>query len=379
MKQSIILSFLIFFSLAKAFARESADLFAFPPPGNSMHYEDIWNLTIILNPPGTSAFYFLEIEVEEEPGTTLWKAKSYTFKIPVSPFTVFPTDIPLFEPVNINFVEPGWYEKMSAGGGLFPPGNYRITYRLVQTTEGCTTAGKLVATTSILKTITALFPPSLLFPFNNDTLEVETPVFAWSPVMPVQQSGIRYTLKMAEISGGQTPEQALINNRPFLIYDAAESLTSIYPPGNMPLQKGNHYAWQVIATTTQGILSCSETWRFCVRENEEKDTLSMAHRVFLSVKSSPSGTTYLVNGNHLFIRYEEAYSDGDGGLMYVLSSSDTHENILNGKIFPLAEQKGFNNYALDITSLREGRYIFEITDEKGKKGYVVFNRALKGN
>lgn len=364
-------------TLIKLTAQDNIVLMATVPSGNSMHYEDIWNLTVFLNSPPPAAYYFLEIEVTESPEITLWKAKTYTFRIAQSPFTISPVNIQLFDPVNVYFIEPGWEKKMTRGGGLFPPGEYKITYRLIQTTEGCTTAGLLAATTVIYKSINTLFPPSLLFPFNNDSLDNENPVFAWAPVFPASQNDIVYQVRIAEIAGTQNPEQAIANNRLFLNYDARDQLTAIYPPQNMPLRKGQTYAWQVTAKNKFGVMGYSETWKFTVAGDEKKELPSLVPPVFITIRKALEGPVYQVNGNFLFTRYEAPYPDAGNGLDYELINSETQEKIITGKIMPLSEEKGLNTYALDITSLKTGQYIVKVIDEKGNTGFVVFARSIR--
>src|SRR3990172_5414418 len=115
------------------------------PSGAIMHYQDLWNLNITKEPVNLAMgnpFYFLEIEISDtKKSLRLWKAHTQLFHIISSPYWITPGNPAELEPVEVVFSNPQWSENITLGGGLFPPGEYTITYRLLEPTAGSSSGG----------------------------------------------------------------------------------------------------------------------------------------------------------------------------------------------------------------------------------------------
>jgi hypothetical protein len=75
-------------------------------------------------------------------------------------------------------------------------------------------------------------------------------VFKWLP--PPSNDAVTYKIKIVEILGDQSPEQALHTNKPFFEKDSLSRLTTSYPPNAPHLMMGKKYAWAVESKNKEG-------------------------------------------------------------------------------------------------------------------------------
>jgi hypothetical protein len=102
----------------------------------------------------------------------------------------------------------------------------------------------------------------LVVPANGGTVEPnERMTFNWKPPITAT-SGQTYKIKIVEIIGDQSPEQALRSNKPFFEKDSAsfvrtnkpffEKDSTIYLTVNTPFAAGKKYAWSVQVLNRDG-------------------------------------------------------------------------------------------------------------------------------
>ncbi len=362
-----------------SFAQTNITIYPVQPPGYLMHYEYLWNVNIITEPVHSSAWYFLEITVSDNQSLTLWKARSYTFRITSSPYWITPGNLSALEPVDVIFSHESWYEKMTVTGGLFPPGEYKITYQLIQTTYDCVTAGKLVAVASYLKSIKMMYPPTLLFPFDNDTINAEPVVFTWVPPFPIYPGQlITYELRMTEVLKGQEPIPAMTSNPLFFSAQGIEFTQFAYPGDARLLTPGVRYAWQVVAFNSRNIVGYSPVWSFLFSEQAPKYKFTSKPSIWMwmSLSKDPGMPFYSIDAETLSFKYNETYNDVDASLNYSIYDEFDNSMVLSGKTNPLSVVKGNNAYGIDISELSQGNYSLVIKNEKNKRYYLRFRYTV---
>jgi len=157
----------------------------------------------------------------------------------------------------------------SIQSGRLPEGEYMICINVLDQNGG-------MLATNVCGNFTIVYPepPHLVYPSNGDSLEAinKYPTFQWTPVFVPPAYIIKYSLKIAEILPGQTPDQALAANVPQYKNDNLTASTLVYPIDALPLEPGKVYAWQVQAVDQNGLPPTqnqgkSEIWTFSMKKN----------------------------------------------------------------------------------------------------------------
>ncbi len=157
----------------------------------------------------------------------------------------------------------------SIQSGRLPEGEYMLCVNVLDQNGGL-----LAANVCGNFTIVYPEPPHLVYPLNSDSLESTNkyPTFQWTPVFVPPAYQIKYSLKIAEILQGQTPDQALAANVPQYENNNLTAATFVYPIDALPLEPGKIYAWQVQAVDQNGLPPTqnqgrSEIWTFSIKQN----------------------------------------------------------------------------------------------------------------
>ncbi|MGH7639027.1 MAG: hypothetical protein ACREOK_15360 [Gemmatimonadaceae bacterium] len=147
--------------------------------------------------------------------------------------------------------------------GRIPDGEYQFCVTVRQGLPE--SPGAQLANECASFSITAPQPPSLIAPFDTDTIRVPRPTFVWSPVMLGPGNQVNYHLRVTPMLPGQAPLEAL-NNVPQ--YEADVTTTTVsYPSDALPLDDSTRYVWQVQAIDAAGQpvgerQGKSEAWTF---------------------------------------------------------------------------------------------------------------------
>ena len=128
-------------------------------------------------------------------------------------------------------------------GGTFPEGDYTITMQAYEV------GSNIPAGSSGVATFMVRYPqPSILLtPANATTVDIDFPVFSWTPVMAPQGTTIEYDFLLVEVFDGQNPGDALLSNREHAAVQLIGNTTLPYTGEYLPLEQGKTYAWQVTA------------------------------------------------------------------------------------------------------------------------------------
>ena len=89
---------------------------------------------------------------------------------------------------------------------------------------------------------------SLLSPLNSSTISAESALeFSWrAPVSTSSERDI-YKIKIVEITGDQSPEDALRGNKPHFEKDSLKESIYTYPNSAARLKSGSKYSWGITA------------------------------------------------------------------------------------------------------------------------------------
>jgi hypothetical protein len=90
---------------------------------------------------------------------------------------------------------------------------------------------------------------SLTTPVNGAVLnENETPTFKWAHTRQQPGPASTYKIRIIEIKGDQSPDEAFRTNKPFFEKDSIDALFFKYPANAERFQKGKRYAWGITAS-----------------------------------------------------------------------------------------------------------------------------------
>ncbi len=93
----------------------------------------------------------------------------------------------------------------------------------------------------------------LIAPDNNTLLTTTQPPFEWIEPLVTVDGLIYYTITIAEMISGQTPEQAIASKTPYFINATTITETEFQYPAFAPeLETGKNYAWQLRALDQYG-------------------------------------------------------------------------------------------------------------------------------
>jgi hypothetical protein len=94
----------------------------------------------------------------------------------------------------------------------------------------------------------------LILPANNGIITAgQQTRFTWLPPTPtIPREGASYKIRIVEIKGDQSPEQAIHTNKPIFEKDSLKELSVSYPSSAPAFKSGQKYAWNVQAFNRDG-------------------------------------------------------------------------------------------------------------------------------
>ncbi|MCH7826960.1 MAG: hypothetical protein IIC75_03125, partial [Bacteroidetes bacterium] len=152
-------------------------------------------------------------------------------------------------------------ESIISQTGKLPEGVYELC---VQTH---TEKGDLLTEVCINFEIIHPFPPQLISPVDDGTVEINLPTFLWNQVITPPTIQEVYQMKIVELLEGQTKFRAIEANIPIHETEIIEANIYVYPIDAYPLERNTSYVWQITGTDENGFpLSTndgeSEIWKF---------------------------------------------------------------------------------------------------------------------
>ncbi|MEY2720456.1 MAG: hypothetical protein RLZZ273_1822 [Bacteroidota bacterium] len=229
------------------------------PPPNQYRMSDVWKGEI-LNGTATTIRVYLHAAVDELSRTTgiVVDARSKQFDLPPGITYISGSQV---EPFTVDKYNKDYYNVILQSGSM-PSGDYRGCTEVVEVSTG-----SVLATTCNDVVIQRTSQPFLVAPINEVPVREQYPVFSWmSSSPPLNRDEIVYRLRIAEIYGTQTPQDAAKRNPAFLDVSELRRTLLMYPVSARRFTVGQRYAWYVSAYERIGssfqYLGESEVWQF---------------------------------------------------------------------------------------------------------------------
>jgi hypothetical protein len=262
MRLSLIFLVMFTFLIASsAFAQNHIRITLHQPPPNQLRATDIWKL-IIFNPTQSTLEITLYGTLEEAREGMVIEGNSKSIKLVPGRKTITYDDV---KSGNVNFSSGKWREAFMRTGNA-PSGNYTICITVKDI------SGEVLGSNCIEQRVEILSPPTLVSPANEETIdEKQQLIFTWMPPMPTPQ-GVNYKIKIVEIIGNQSPEDAMLRNKAFFEKEDIRSTMFQYPLSSRKIEAGKKYAWavQFINNSGQGIGELSKRSEIFIFESLRK-------------------------------------------------------------------------------------------------------------
>jgi len=320
------------------------------PPPNQLRAADLWKLTLN-NTTRTTYSIRLEGTLDEADEGRVATGNSGIISLPPGTKAITYDDVKLGG--SVNFKAGTWRETFTRTGNA-PSGEYTICIYVK------TEAGDELGRDCIQQSIEITSPPMLVSPADGETIpEGQTPIFTWLPPTPAPRD-VKYSLKIVEVLGNQSPNEAMQRNRAWFEKKDIRTTTLTYPLSARKLEAGKRYAWSV---ESNGIWS--EVFSFTIGKEikpEEKVTIKLIspteeqpaqnNRPTFEWRTEPAieGITYTI----LVREIEEGVDLESGKILF--ERSGIRENVFRypAKLPPLDTAKV---YVWKVTGIKDGRVV----------------------
>jgi hypothetical protein len=205
------------------------------PPPNQLRAADLWKLT--LDNTDTSAYRIrLEGTLDEADAGRVADGTSGVITLPRGRKTITYDDVK--RGGTVNFKAGKWRDAFTRTGNA-PSGDYTICITVKSE------AGDELGKDCIQQQVQITSPPTLISPADGDTLPEGQPlIFTWLPPAPAS-SDETYELKIVEVQGNQSPEEAMKKNAALFEKKDIRTTTLQYPASARKPEKGWKLVWAI--------------------------------------------------------------------------------------------------------------------------------------
>ncbi len=234
----------------------SGDLFAQmgvrlqQPPPNQLKVADMWKITVVNSSREKRRVYLQGTATESRDGEVV-NAQSAQFDLAPGTRTITGRDV---EPVKVNSSNSK-YKNIVLQTGSVPSGTYTICVYVKDAKTG-ETLGSDCITQTVQNVSLVLINPS-----DETRLTEALPRFTWTTT-PLMNPSTKYSIRIVEIIGNQSPVAALQSGRAFHENEEVRGMFYQYPVSAPRMVSGKEYAWQVSAFSNGVMVSQSEVWTF---------------------------------------------------------------------------------------------------------------------
>jgi hypothetical protein len=259
------------------------------PPPNQLRATDLWK-AIIVNASRSPVHVTLSGTLEVRGEGIVVSGKSQLLSIPPGTKMITYEDV---KNGDVNFKSGKWSEAFYKTGKA-PSGDYTIC--IVAKAED----GRELSSSCIDQNITIEnadnISPLLVSPADGSTQNINAPVlFTW--MLPSVKPGddFTYKIRITEILGNQSPQEALTQNPAWFERDAVKTKMFQYPVSAKKLEGNKRYSWnvQLVDKTGKGIGDNggkSEPFSFDIApQNGNKKSLSMPAPVDTLTSTAANG------------------------------------------------------------------------------------------
>ncbi len=241
-----------------------------PPPPNQMHLSDLWRILLFNNDNTTYQIHLHATAYVgfDRSGKLIADAQSRVMDLPSSPAPQRMNGT-MVQPVKVNKSDPK-YEAVIRSTGTVPSGDYFFCIEIVEERSGA-----VLAEACMQHSVENLSPPILVFPQDESVVEERQPTFTWLAPSPLKAaSQPRYRLRIVDVIGDQTPQQAMQSNRSWFERSDIYTTLFVYPFSARPFAEKKQYAWQIFAfdAGSTAPFGESEVWSFTAKDSIKKTT-----------------------------------------------------------------------------------------------------------
>ncbi len=246
-----------------------------PPPPNQMHLSDLWHILLFNNDASTYQIYLHGTAYVgfDKSGKQIADAQTRIIEVPPSRTALRVTGT-MVQPVKVNKSDPH-YESIIRNSGTVPSGDYFFCVEAV-----LASTGEVLAEACLAHSVENFSPPILITPENASTVDDSLPSFSWLSTAPLRAgTSVRYNIRITEILGDQSPQQAMLSNRSWFERNDIPATMFLYPFSARRLVNKKSYAWRIQAVDAKDKtpLGESEVWSF--RRNDSTTSSSVKDSV----------------------------------------------------------------------------------------------------
>lgn len=330
----------------------------FPSPANQFFIDNLWNTTII-NASASAISAQVEFVIRDNASSPI--------------LTIHTPSVNLTSGINhITSVEAQsgkWTWGNSTASlmlqqiGKLPFGAYSFCVSVFSVNN------KLLGNNCEERDIKPISPPQLSSPHNEEEITVTNPLLVWIPPLPMLDINISYALRLVEVSSGQSPQEALLQNPPLLNLQNLSGINLNYPADAQALQQGHEYAWQVGASYQNYNLGTTDIWTFKIKKTVEKEE----DAVIYPVASKTSDAKFYVSHGIFHFGYDNKANEKN--LTYTIQSVGQNKERLKG-LPQVTLKPGMNKIDVDIKhnpGLKSDQYYtLFVKDSKGQIFKILY-------
>ncbi|CAN5471622.1 hypothetical protein BH10BAC5_BH10BAC5_12510 [soil metagenome] len=206
------------------------------PPLGKLSASDLWHVTITNSGEAFTAYLYGSM-LNNIDGEMIATGQTMTFEVKRGTTNFKVSDLSKVPDISYLAKDPKYKQSFLNTGGA-PPGDYKICIEL--RTQG----NEVKAEDCIDQKVTGGDAPQLISPRDEEELSIANPVFTWM-YMQAPGSNQTYSLKIVELRGEESPENAMLKNKAFFEKEGISAQLFQYPNSAPKFEKGKKYAWSV--------------------------------------------------------------------------------------------------------------------------------------
>lgn len=225
------------------------------PPPNQLTINDLWNATLTNTSDSLVNVYLKGTATESLQGKVM-EATSTPINLEPGEKTITYEDVKSGNVIGYN----DEWRNIILNTGSIPSGGYEIKLQVFSE------SGVVIDSDSIFQRVEIIAQLELVSPQDDEVISAEEPaLFIWLPPVPVPPDAT-YKIKIVEIIGDQSPEQAITGNKPFFEKDSIAALYYHYSDSDSIFVSSSYYAWRIEVTGSENLLSETRGFYFGKRD-----------------------------------------------------------------------------------------------------------------
>lgn len=374
-----LLAFLCLYSISVNSSAQYTITPIAPPP--SFTFNDLWHFTVIRSAADNNAQFYISLRVFDASNILKVKSNTAVLALPTGSHYFNTSNISQLEPFITSYYDASVLQQIISSGGTFPPGTYNIVYTLYgKSADGEFAPLSEDASEAIVE---AMWPPMLLSPPDEDTIDTQYPILTWTPAFSSSYNGqITYTLNLVELYPGQNGYQAIQANPLYFSQNDIPITMLPYPPSAQVLDTTKVYAWQVHADAQGTAMGSSEVWTFTWGTPQTENEPIKSNKIYFDIKRASPFEKYIITDGFLYIKYEEEYAI-EANEMLTFQVLDKNYTPKNTTELSIPIYKGTNRIKINQCELKLGEFkdkdffYFKAKNQKGETFLLKFYPSIE--